>query len=86
LSVGKIETGLGREVVEPSSLVAASDVCLRRVPVPVGGDRRRGSLVPAAQSVHRDVEELLVERGVEVDHVSVFRWVQRLGPVALPDR
>jgi transposase-like protein len=25
----------------------------------------------------RDVEELLVERGVEVDHVTVFRWVQR---------
>lgn len=27
---------------------------------------------------YRDVEELLVERGVEVDHVSVYRWVQRL--------
>lgn len=26
---------------------------------------------------YRDVEELLVERGVEVDHVSVYRWVQR---------
>lgn len=25
----------------------------------------------------RDVEELLLERGVEVDHVTVFRWVQR---------
>jgi transposase-like protein len=23
---------------------------------------------------YRDVEELLVERGVEVDHVTVFRW------------
>ena len=22
----------------------------------------------------RDIEELLVERGVEVDHVTVFRW------------
>src|SRR5262245_47006237 len=28
----------------------------------------------------RDVEELLVERGVAVDHVSVFRWVQRFTP------
>jgi transposase-like protein len=27
---------------------------------------------------YRDVEELLVERGVEVDHVTVFRWMQRL--------
>jgi transposase-like protein len=26
---------------------------------------------------YRDVEELLVERGVEVDHVMVYRWVQR---------
>lgn len=26
---------------------------------------------------YRDVEELLAERGVEVDHVTVFRWVQR---------
>jgi hypothetical protein len=26
------------------------------------------------------VEELLVERGVEVDHVTVYRWVQRFTP------
>ena len=29
----------------------------------------------------RDGEELLAERGVEVDHVSMFRWVQRLTPL-----
>jgi len=29
---------------------------------------------------YRDVEELLAERGVEVDHVSVHRWVQRFAP------
>jgi hypothetical protein len=28
-----------------------------------------------------DVEELLVERGVEVDHVTVYRWVQRSTPL-----
>jgi transposase, IS6 family len=27
---------------------------------------------------YRDVEELLAERGVEVDHVTVYRWVLRL--------
>ena len=27
---------------------------------------------------YRDVEELLAERGVTVDHVTVHRWVQRL--------
>ena len=26
---------------------------------------------------YRDVEELLAERGIRVDHVTVFRWVQR---------
>jgi len=30
---------------------------------------------------YRDVAELLAERGVEVDHVSVFRWVQRFTPL-----
>jgi transposase, IS6 family len=30
---------------------------------------------------YRDVEELLVERGIEVDHVTVFRWVQRFTPL-----
>jgi len=25
---------------------------------------------------YRDVEELLVERGVTVDHVTIYRWVQ----------
>ena len=27
------------------------------------------------KSDNRDVEELLIERGVEVDHVTAFRWV-----------
>jgi Glyoxalase-like domain len=26
---------------------------------------------------YRDVEELLAERGVTVDHVTMYRWVQR---------
>src|SRR5512132_2573158 len=29
---------------------------------------------------YRDVEELLAERGIEVDHVTVYRWVQRFAP------
>jgi transposase-like protein len=28
----------------------------------------------------RDVEELLAERGIEVDHVTVYRWVQTFTP------
>jgi len=29
---------------------------------------------------YRDVEELLAERGVEVDHVTIYRWVQTFTP------
>jgi transposase-like protein len=30
---------------------------------------------------YRDVEELLTERGIHVDHVTVHRWVQRFSPL-----
>jgi transposase-like protein len=32
---------------------------------------------------YRDVEELLAERGVEVDHVTIYRWVQRFTPLLI---
>ncbi len=30
---------------------------------------------------HRDVEQLLAERVVTIDHVTFYRWHQRLTPV-----
>jgi transposase-like protein len=30
---------------------------------------------------YRDVEELLAERGIGVDHVTAYRWVQRFTPL-----
>jgi transposase-like protein len=30
---------------------------------------------------YRDVEELLAERGIESDHVTIYRWVQRFTPL-----
>jgi transposase-like protein len=30
---------------------------------------------------YRDVEELLTERGIQVDHVTIYRWVQRFTPL-----
>jgi len=30
---------------------------------------------------YRDVEELLTKRGVQVDHVTIYRWVQRFTPL-----
>ncbi len=32
---------------------------------------------------YRDVEELLYERGIEVDHVTIYRWVQRFTPLLI---
>jgi transposase, IS6 family len=29
---------------------------------------------------YRDVEELLAERGITVDHLTIYRWVQRFTP------
>jgi len=32
---------------------------------------------------YRDVEELMAERGIIVDHVTVYRWVQRFTPLLI---
>jgi transposase-like protein len=32
---------------------------------------------------YRDVEELLAERGIEVGHATVYRWVQRFTPLLI---
>ena len=32
---------------------------------------------------YRDVEELLAERGIEVDHVTIYRWGQRFTPLVI---
>src|SRR3546814_5845518 len=29
---------------------------------------------------YRDLEEMLSERGIEVDHTTIYRWVQRYAP------
>jgi transposase-like protein len=34
---------------------------------------------------YRDVQELLAERGVEVDHVTIYRWVRRFTPLLADD-
>ena len=62
-------------------------------PAPVSGSAFAGFRFPAEVITvavrwylryglsYRDVEELLAERGVEVDHVTVYRWVQRFTPL-----
>lgn len=29
---------------------------------------------------YRDLEEMMLERGVEVDHTTLYRWVQQYAP------
>jgi transposase-like protein len=65
----------------------------RRRPLPVSRSTFAGVRFPALVITvavrwylrfglsYRDVEELLAERGVEVDHVTVYRWVQRFRPL-----
>src|SRR3954471_20952361 len=61
------------------STCRAVGVC--RVPVPTRGDHGGGSLVSPYGLSYRDVEELQAERAIEVDHVTVFRWVQQFTPL-----
>jgi hypothetical protein len=64
----------------PSSHSNSADR-LRRLPLPDRGDHARVRWYLRFGLSYRDVEELLAERGVEVDHVTVHRWVQRFAPL-----
>ena len=72
----------GQDASSPWSSTFAA-VRIRRVPVPAGCDHGGGALVSAVRLSYRDVEELLAERGVDVDHVTIFRWVQRFTPLLI---
>jgi len=72
--------GWGSEALD-SPASGASSVGVRGFPVSCRGDHGRGALVPTLGLSYRDVEELVAERGVEVDHVTVYRWVQRFTPL-----
>jgi hypothetical protein len=61
--------------------------CVRRafgvrwLPVSARRDHLGGALVSAIGLACRGVEELLPKRGINVDHVNIFRWVQRCAPL-----
>ena len=71
----------------------STGLATRRRPAPVSRSAFAGFRFPAEVITvavrwylryglsYRDVEELLAERGVEVDHVTVYRWVQRFTPL-----
>ena len=47
-----------------------------------GSDPGQDGTRRSSQS-YRDVEELLAQRGIEVDHVTVYGWVQRCTPLLI---
>jgi IS6 family transposase len=63
------ETGFGDVIGEVLS------VC--RLPVSAGSDHGAVRWYLRYGLSYRDVEELLAERGITVDHVTIYRWVQR---------
>jgi transposase-like protein len=71
---------LSSETIDPPAPVASAEGGVRRLPVPAEVIVVAVRWYLRFNLSYRDVEELLVERGVEVDHVSVYRWVQRFTP------
>jgi transposase-like protein len=69
------------EVVDPLSPVAAAEVGVRRFRFPPEVIVVAVRWYLRFNLSYRDVEELLVERGAEVDHVTVYRRVQRFTPL-----
>ena len=65
------------EAHSPSGTACEDALGVHWFPFPSWGDLVGRALVPPRWWSYRDLEELLAERGVEVDHVTLYRWVQR---------
>jgi transposase, IS6 family len=74
-------SGWWDELSSSSPRIAGPQFGVQGLPVPARHHRRGSALVPVYSLSFRDLEELLAERGVEVDHVTVFRWLQRFTPL-----
>jgi integrase len=64
-------------------LGVAAEVGVHRVPVPPEVIVVAVRWYLRFDLAYRDVEELLLERGIEVDYVTVYGWVQRFTPLLL---
>ena len=52
----------------------------RGFPLPGRGHPLGRALVPAVPVSYRDLERMLADHGVQVDHTTMYRWVQRFAP------
>jgi hypothetical protein len=70
---------VGAELVEETDqggYVEVWFVCSGRLSLPAGGDRGRGALVSALRAVLPRCRGAADRARIEVDHVTVYRWVQ----------
>ena len=72
-----LEQSDGSDEHLPATSRTDRTVSLRGLLLPARCDRAGRPLVPRFGLSYRDVEELLAERGVAVDHITIYRWVQR---------
>jgi len=68
--------GFGRVYRDPKTASALSRATLRRCDLPAVRP-----VVPAILLSYRDLKEIMAERNLSVDHVTIWRWVQRYAPV-----
>lgn len=80
-SLVKIEADLSRETRQPPTSGPAPRSAFAEFRFPPDAIMVAVNSYLRYNLSYRNVEELLLERGVEVDHVTVFRWVQRFTPL-----
>ena len=64
----------------PPSSCLRHAIRLRRLPLPIRCDHAAVRWYLRFGLSYRDLEELLAERGIQVDHVTIYRWVLRFTP------
>ncbi|MFT4989353.1 MAG: IS6 family transposase [Acidimicrobiales bacterium] len=65
------------------SVLAISPVGVLWLPVPAGSDLLAVRWYLRYGLSCRDVDELLTERGIEANHVMIYRWVQYFTPLLI---
>src|SRR5215211_4357764 len=71
----------GRHENPPPSRHSGPTVRLHRIPLPIRRDRPRGPQVPALWPVLSRRRGTPHRTGVQVDHLTIYRWVQRFTPL-----
>ena len=74
---------MAREAHSPAETAQEDALGVHWVPIPARGDLLAVRWYLRYGLSYRDLDELLAERGIEVDHVTLYRWVQRFTPLLI---